>query len=172
MTKKKKMISWQTQIFSIFGVLMALVVMPTTALLSVGMLPTFVAAFVDRTPGKTKAITVGALNLAGCFPFLLQLWSQGHSFDKAIYIISSPTAIITMYAAAAVGYFIDWVLTGFVAGILYQKGEARLKAIAETQAELIKRWGREVTGEIPLDEYGFPLEQFASKAPAQKKKDL
>jgi hypothetical protein len=172
MAKKKKIITWQTQIFSIFGVLMALVVMPTTALLSVGLLPTFVAGFVDRSPGRTKAITVGALNLAGCFPFLLQLWSQGHTFDRAISIVSNPTAIITMYAAAAVGYFIDWTLTGFVAGIMRQRGQARLKVIAETQEELIKRWGREVSGEIPLDEYGVPLEQFVNKPSSAKKKDL
>ena len=32
---------------------------------------------------------------------------------------------------------------------------------------LIERWGEEVTGDMPLDEYGFPLEQ---KQPDEEKK--
>jgi hypothetical protein len=168
--KNKTPIGWQGQIFSIFGLLMAVVVMPTTAMLSIGMLPTFVALFVDRSRAKTKAITVGALNLAGCMPFLLQLWTHGHSFQQAMEIVSDPRAVVVMYAAAGIGYIIDWVLTSFVAGLLYQRGESRRKEILKTQEELIKRWGREVTGEIPLDEYGFPLDQGMLKAPPPKAK--
>jgi hypothetical protein len=64
-----------------------------------------------------------------------------------------------MFAAAALGYMIEWSMTGIVASIMSQKAIARLKAIDEQQKKLIDRWGREVSGEIPLDPYGFPLGQ-------------
>jgi hypothetical protein len=42
---------------------------------------------------------------------------------------------------------------------MVQAGTARSGAIKRRQAELIERWGKEVTGEIPTDRHGFPLEE-------------
>lgn len=153
--KKKKSVG---QVFGGLGLVMAIIFMASTIVLLVGMLPTVVAIFVDRTRQKNKAVTVGAMNLAGCTPFLLELWSQGHNVGKSIDIITDPMAIVVMYAAAAVGYIIDWAMTGLVAGILYDRGQKRAVAIKKKQEELVERWGKEVTGTIPLDEYGFALD--------------
>ena len=68
-------------------------------------------------------------------------------------------AIVVMYSAAAIGYLIDWAMTGLVSGILYDRGQKRTVTIQKKQEELVERWGKEVTGTIPLDEYGFPLEE-------------
>jgi len=147
------------QIFLISGLLMAVVFLPTTVLLGIGMLPTFAAALVDRSKRKTKAITVGAMNLAGSMPFVLELWTEGHNFEKAFSVVTDAKAIIVMYAAAAVGYLIDWAMTGIIAGFLLQRGKARAKAIDKRQKELTERWGKEVTGEVVVDQYGFAVEQ-------------
>ncbi len=158
--KKKKgnlKTSYKGQLFLIFGLVTAAVFLPSTVLLAIGMMPTLAAALVDRSRRKTKAVTVGAMNLAGCTPFLLELWYKGHSFEESAQIISQPTAIIVMYAAAAVGYLIDWALGGIVASVLYQRGNSRKKSIVQRQKDLVERWGREVTGELPLDEQGFPM---------------
>jgi hypothetical protein len=155
--KKKKGISWQTQILLIFVLMAAIAAMPTTMLVFFGMLPTFVALFIDRTGEKTRVLTVGAMNAAGCTPFILQLWTTNNSMDHAGFIITDPRTIIVMYCAAGVGYIIDWAISGLVGTVMVQRANGRREQIAKHQAEMVERWGVEVTGEIPVDAYGFPL---------------
>lgn len=166
---KKSKVSWQTQILLIMCVIAALVFLPSTFLLLVGMIPTPFAIFVDRSRGKNKVMAVGALNLAGCSPFLFELWATEHSFEKSFEIASDPFAIIVMWSAAAVGYLVNWAMTGLVAATMYQRGKSRQKFIKKRQQDLIERWGREVSGEIPLDPEGFPLEQGAKPDASAKK---
>jgi hypothetical protein len=168
--KKKLSRSWQNQLFLIFGILMGVVFLPTTFLLCVGMLPTPVAILADTSRQKTKVMAVGAMNLAGCAPFLIELWANGNNFDRAIDIVTDPKAIIVMYAAALIGYIINWAMTGIVSSLLFEKGKNRQTAILKRQEELIERWGREVTGQIPLDQHGFALAPLDSKTPADTSK--
>ncbi len=154
--KNKK--SWQGQIILIFSVLTGAVFLPSTVMLMIGMLPTPFAVLVDRTKGKNKVITVGAMNLAGCSPFLFELWMQDHSFHKSMEIITDPFAIVVMWSAAAVGYVVNWAMTGIVSASLYQRGQSRLKSIQKSQKELVERWGPEVSGNMPLDPDGFPVQ--------------
>ena len=141
-----------TRIFVIAGFVMAFVFMASTLLLVVGMLPTAIAFLVDRGAKKTKALSVGALNLAGCLTFLLELWVQDNSISGALNIVSEPMNIVVMYFAAAVGYMVDWSMSGIVANILYQRGQARKKAIFKYQESLVDRWGVGVTGKKILDD--------------------
>lgn len=145
-------------VFMAAGVLLGMVFLPTTLLLLVAMIPTAVVLLTDRSKRKTKAITVGAMNVAGTLPFILELWAHGHSFEKSFGIVTDLKAMIIIYAAAAVGYLIDWAMTGIVAGILVQRGHARMKAIRKRQKALVERWGAEVRGDIALDQYGFKIE--------------
>ena len=147
--------SWQIQLMLLFILLAGIVAMSTTMILLVGLLPTFVALFIDRTPEKTRVLTVGAMNAAGCAPFILQLWTTGVSMDNALSIITDPLTIVVMYCAAGVGYIIDWSVSGLVGSVMIQRGSVRRKQIAKRQAELVERWGPEVTGDNPGDAYGF-----------------
>jgi hypothetical protein len=156
--KRKAAKGAHATLFMVAAIVMAAVFLPSSILLAVGMMPSLTVLFVDPARARTKVVTVGALNLAGCVPFLLELWTQGHSIDKALTIVANPQAIIVMYAAAAIGYLIDWSMSAVVAGILYQRGQARQEAIRKRQQELVGRWGVEVTGQIPLDQYGFPID--------------
>lgn len=162
--RSKKGIGFKAQIFLILGLLMAAVFLPTTFLLMVGMIPTPFALFVDRTKGKSKVITVGTMNLAGCSPFLFELWTIDHSFPKSFEIVTDPYAIIVMWSAALVGYVVNWAMTGIVSVSLYQRGLARQKSIAKRQQELVERWGKEVSGDIPLDQFGFPVAEKKPEA--------
>lgn len=150
--------SVKKQLFLGSGLLLGIVFLPTTVLLIIGMMPTIAAFFVDRSKRKTKAITVGSMNLAGCVPFVLELWMGGHNFDMSFSIVTDAKAIVVMYAAAAVGYLVDWAMTGIIASFLLQRGKARLKAIDKRQKELVERWGKEVTGDVVVDQYGFEIE--------------
>jgi hypothetical protein len=64
-----------------------------------------------------------------------------------------------MYMSAAVGYLIEWSVTGMVVIFMTEKGKARLEEIAKRQKELVRKWGPEVTGELKLGPDGFPLEK-------------
>lgn len=144
-------------VLGIAGFIAAVIFMPTTILLFFGMLPTVAAGFIDRSGKGIKALTVGAMNLAGCTPFLLELWTGGHTADLSLEIISDPRTIIVIYCAAAMGYLVDWAVSGIVKSLLLQKAKSRTKEIKDRQSYLVKRWGREVTGELPLDAFGFPI---------------
>ena len=170
--KKKPPVTWQMQILMIFILLSSIAAMPTTVLLFFGMLPTAVAMFIDRTRNKTRALTVGAVNLAGCTPFILQLWTTRHSLENAFVIISDPRTIIVMYCAAGVGYMIDWTVSGLVGSLMASRATHRREQIKKRQQEMVDRWGREVTGEVPVDQMGFALdpEHETAKAPEKPAK--
>lgn len=157
--------------FIVLAVGMGVLLLPSSFLLMVGMIPTAVAGFVDRSKSGAQILTVGSMNLAGCAPFLFDLWMQGHTFDISMRIALNPQAIVVMYAAAGVGYLLDWAMTGVVSGIMVKRGESRAKVIREQQKQLIERWGRKVTGELQLDAQGFPLEIAGASSQEDKKED-
>lgn len=168
--KKKKALTWKMQLVLIFVLLAAIAAMPTTALLCIGMLPTVVAWLIDRTKERTRALTVGAMNAAGCTPFILQLWMTTNTLPNSLMIISDPRTIIVMYCAAGVGYLIDWAISGLVGSVMVQRATSRRDQIAKRKAALVERWGKEVTGEIPVDQYGFPVDDSGlPDRPAPKK---
>ena len=164
--------SGSTRILLIFGLLTTIVFMPTTIVVAIGMLPTIVAVFIDRSAEKTRGLTVGAMNLAGCMPFLLKLWTTHNDTNTAIMIIKDPRTMVVIYCAAGVGYLIDWAVSGLVASVMVQAGTGRRQQIARRQAEIVERWGREVSGDVPTDRHGFPTEVEGSgqKEPIKTRK--
>lgn len=138
--------------------LTAVAILPTTVLFFIGMMPTIAVRLTERSKQRTRVLTVGFMNFAACFPFWFKLVQSGHKFDVALSLIADPFNIVVMYGGALVGYLIEWGLSGVIAGMMVQRGHKRLEAIKKNQEELIERWGREVSGEIPLDIHGFPVE--------------
>ncbi len=169
-SKKNKQapIGWMPQILLIFILLAALAAMPTTVVLFFGLLPTVVAFAVDRTKTKTRVLTVGAMNIAGCAPFVLRLWATDHSLDNAFVIITDPRTIIVMYCAAGVGYILDWTVSGLIGTLMVSKATHRREMIKKRQAEMVERWGREVTGEVAVDASGFPVEEDSNLQKVKK----
>ncbi len=144
--KNTKKMSLKGRLFMIASVLLGLAFLPTAMLLFIGMLPSIVAFFVADRKNGVRTSTVAAMNVAGCIPFILKLWSGENNFEYSLGIITDPQSISVMYVSAAFGYMIDWVVTGLVSSFLYQKGMARMKAIKKKQAFLVSHWGDEVSG--------------------------
>ncbi len=165
MAKKKKKSGWTGQIFFIMALLLGVMFSALGIILLVGMIPSIVAFIVDRTKGRMRAMTVGAINFAGCTPFLVEVFKKGNDISTAVSYIMEPRTIVVMYMAAGMGYLIDWALTGIVSSIMVQRAKARIKEIHKQQKDLVDRWGPEVNGTIPLDEYGFPLDGLATAKP-------
>lgn len=155
---KKRKISFKAFLFSVFTIGALILFLPTTFLLVLGMLPTFVSAAVDREPGKNKTFTIGAMNFAGCFPYLLGVWMQSNSMETVMLYLSDPATIVIIYGSAAVGYLINWLVTIGVSSLLIQRSQLRLKRIEEEKKQLEARWGKEVNGRAELNEQGFPLD--------------
>ena len=156
--KKKKGLGWQAQILIVCAILLGAAFSAISMVLTVGMVPTIVAMIVDRSKGRVRSWTVGFMNFAGCIPFLMEIFKKGNHLDLAIKYIVEPRTIVVIYVAAAMGYLIDWAVTGIAASMQVSKAKARLKEIDKEQKELVERWGAEVTGTTALDEYGFPVE--------------
>lgn len=147
--KKKGKKQGKVQLFLIVSILLSAVFLPTAVLIFIGMVPSFVAYFTDRTKKKTRAVTIIMMNFAGCMPFLMEMWTTDHSLDKAFAMVFNMIPIIVMYSAAAVGYLIDWAMTYIVANVMYQRGLSRVKNIEKRQQELVERWGDDVKIAVP-----------------------
>ncbi len=145
---KRKGIGLKGRFFLAVIVVAGLIFLPTSMLLLVGMLPSLVSVLFSSKGVGAKSSTVAAMNLAGCAPFVLDLWSSGNDFEASVDILFSSQTIMVMYLAAAFGYMIDWVVTGLVSSFLYQKGILRMKDIRKRQKFIIKRWGAGVAGDV------------------------
>lgn len=156
--KKSKKVVFKSRLLLSMMLLTSIAVLPTTIIFFIGMLPTFAARMTDQGKQKTRVLTVGFMNFAACFPFWYKLMQGGHKFDFAVSLVLDPFNIVVMYGGALVGYMIEWGLSGFVAGLMVQRGRKRLEDIKKTQVELVERWGSEVAGDRPLDRFGFPVE--------------
>ena len=155
--KQKKKVFTPVLVFVLLA--LSLVAIAITIIVIIGMLPTMVAAAVDKTKKKAKVMCVGSLNSAFCVPYVLKILENDSTIDFSLSLISDPLTIVVMYTGAALGYMIDWILTNFTKKYMTQKAHNRLKAIKAQQDEMIKRWGFKVTGDLPLDKHGFPLEE-------------
>jgi hypothetical protein len=162
--KRKKKLTWKGQILLILAMFGCVIFSAISIILAVGMIPTIVAAIADRTEGRMRTLSIGAINFAGCAPFIIEVFQKGNNIETAISYISQPRTIVVMYFAAAMGYLINWAMTGIVSSVLVQRTKSRLKDIQKLQSELTDRWGPEVTGTIPLDEFGFPKDMAPAKA--------
>jgi hypothetical protein len=134
--------------------------LPVTVTLVVGMLPSIAAFLADHSREKTRAVTVSLMNFVACFPFLLDVALAPQIMDSAYAVILNPLSIVIMYLGAVMGYFLDWTMAGISNVIMTTRAKQRLDMIARRQKELVRRWGPEVTGEIPVDQDGFPLHQI------------
>jgi len=171
MTTKRRKKS-QSKVLLIAGMMTAIMIAPTTIMLAIGMLPTIVAYFINKRGSRVRALAIGAMNLAGCMPYVYELWLGGHDFSNSLHIVMNPQVVIVMYAAAGVGYVIDWAVSGFVSVILYERGQTRMKEIEKRRQALVERWDKKVTGRIPLDAHGFPVneEMDMEREPTNKNK--
>jgi hypothetical protein len=121
-----------------------LFVLPTSVILMVGLIPTVVALLIDRDPDKTAAITVGAMNLCGVLPFLLDLWKHHHTMPAALHTISDPLSWLVMYGAAGVGWVLYFTIPPVVVNFEVLRSESRIEDLLRQKRELIEEWGPEV----------------------------
>ena len=155
----------KTKLILLIVSVIGFIFLPTAVFLIFGMLPTLAAMAVDRSVGKNKTICIGAMNFAGCFPFLLKFWTDSaeQTIERALQLVGSVETILVIYILAAGGYAIDKAVTGITSSIIIQRMDSRVKKIKAEQDALVKRWGEKVMGVYKLDDYGFPIDPIPSR---------
>lgn len=143
----------------IVAIIIGVVLLPTSLLLFIGLLPSLIA-FLFSTKGRgPRASTVFAMNIAGCVPFVFKLWAGANDFEASVDIVTNAKYLSIIYMSAAFGYMIDWVVTGIVTSYLYQKGILRMKSIKKTQEKMVENWGPKIAGshqgQLENDETGM-----------------
>ncbi|CAO3430680.1 hypothetical protein [Azospirillum doebereinerae] len=132
----------------------ALIVLPTSILFGIGMIPTIVAYVVDRDPDKSAPITVGGLNFCGCMPFAIDLWKHQHTIAAAGKIFTDPLSWLVMFGSAAVGWGLYYGIPPLVAGMEIARAEKRLEVLKGKKVALVQEWGPDVAGDYFAEESG------------------
>lgn len=137
-----------------------LIVLPTTLLVLVGLLPTVVAYVIDDDPEKSAPITVGAMNFCGVMPFAIKLWQDGHSVSVVLVQLTDPLTWFIMYGAAGVGWLVYYGLPPMIAGVVVMRDEARIKALDDERRAIVAQWGPDIVAKAE------PPEADAGETPA------
>lgn len=119
----------------------AVIALPTTIVVMVGLVPTFAARFTDTTRGFYTTRCVGALNFAGIAPFLRILWTGAHDIAQAKQIVSSPFTWLVAYGAAGLGWLLFLSLPNAVVMFKTMEYDLLLRRLRQRQQELVEEWG-------------------------------
>lgn len=131
----------------------ALIVLPTSIVFGLGLVPTVVAYLIDRDPDKPAPITVGGMNFCGCLPFAIDLWKHGHTIGAAMKVFADPLSWLVMYGSAAVGWAFYYGIPPMVASAEVMRSEKRVDVLKQKKVALVQEWGPDVAGDTFEDSF-------------------
>lgn len=126
----------------------AALLLPSTLVLAVCLLPALAARVADRTPNGALTVTVTLPNLCGSLPAMIELWSRGHAIGQASSVLGDPFLWLVAYGGASLGWAIYLLLPPLLRGYYALTTDARIKALERQQEILRETWGPEVGGRI------------------------
>jgi hypothetical protein len=126
-------------------VLLVVVLGFATMLVVLGMLPAFVASYVDTSPGRNAFRVILSCNFAGVFPFLMRLYDNGPPSSDEVYdLIFTPYVWLVMYGSAAFGWGLVWFFPRASHYVLNRLQDTSIKALQDKQQAIVDEWGLEV----------------------------
>lgn len=133
-------------LFYLVGFILLIVIMSFGAVLvTLGMLPTFVASYVDNTDDRNHVRVVAACNFAGVLPFIADLFKKGDISSDAVYdLLFTPYVWLVMYGAAAFGWALVWFFPQAMHLLLNMAQDNSVKALRDKQQQIVDEWGLEV----------------------------
>jgi len=131
-------------LYVMLAIPIGLMIIPTVIVLAVALVPTGVAFIMERGKGYYGGMTVGAMNLAGTAPYLGDLWTQGHTIDTALGIITNVFAWLVFYGAALFGWAIYSTTPVAVSAFMTMTAGHRIAGLRTQQKELVMKWGPDV----------------------------
>lgn len=130
----------------IVGTVLAITALPLCVLFVVGMMPTLVAAIVDRDRSRYLARAVAAMNLAGLVRPVLAVLHIGLNLASVEHVLSDPETWLVMYGAAAIGWLITLGMPSIARLLVDIRADQMQRQLQERADELVKEWGDEVKG--------------------------
>ena len=121
--------------------------LPTVMVLTVGMIPTFIAYATDRRKEKYKTVSVGSLNFVGVLPLLVTLWTKDHSFDMGFSVLTDPFNWLMVLGSSSAGWTIYLIAPSIVSIFLQARIELSVERLKKRQVRLIEEWGDGVSGD-------------------------
>ena len=121
--------------------------LPTVMVLTVGMIPTFIAYATDRRKEKYKTVSVGSLNFVGVLPLLVTLWTKDHSFDMGFSVLSDPFNWLMVLGSSSAGWTIYLIAPSIVSIFLQARIELSVERLKKRQVRLVEEWGDGVSGD-------------------------
>jgi hypothetical protein len=121
-----------------------LAVLPLCLIALPGMMPSIAACFLDGRRTRYLGYTVGVMNFAGVFPFLLVTAQGGMTLEVAAAKLSDPFAWIVMYGAAAIGYLTAAATPPLARLCIEIQSGQRRRALEAMAKAMRSEWGDEV----------------------------
>ncbi len=99
-------------LYMMLAIPIGLMIVPTMIVLMFALLPSGVAFVMERGKGVYGGVCVGAMNLAGASPYLVDLWFEDHTVEAAFAVLTDVFAILIIYGCAAfwLGHLCDYAL--------------------------------------------------------------
>jgi hypothetical protein len=120
--------------------------LPFCLLFAAGMLPSVVAAFVDREPRRYFTFTVAILNLSGMVAPVLALLKVGVSVPGVLQVFGDGRNGIIAYSAAGIGWLLYLAMPSVGRVIVDYRADREERRLARRAEQLVADWGNEITG--------------------------
>jgi hypothetical protein len=140
----------------------ALIVLPTTIVVSFGLAPSFAAFVVDDGRPRYLFRTVLGMNTAALLPYVERLWVGGNDLRGAFAIVGDLYAWLAIYGAAAVGWLAFLGAPAVVSEWRKLAAARRVEKLKARQRELMEEWGAALPTEDSAPE---PAPQAAAAQP-------
>lgn len=148
--KKKKKVTRRkgSKKRTIMIILMLLVLTPilryALLLFVLGLLPWFVASYVDNTEERNWSRVMLACNFSGVLPIMAGLWRKGISFDNMWSVMMDPVSWLIMYGAAFFGWVLLWFFPQAVHFVLDLFQNSNVSGLKKRQQDIVDEWGMQV----------------------------
>jgi hypothetical protein len=120
--------------------------LPLAILLLAGLVPSMVAALIDRARARYLTRAVGFMNLAGLAPLVMQLWGRGLTMIGLGDILSRPVNWLIMYGAAAIGWALFLGMPSLASIFVDIRADQLQQDLKTRAARLVEDWGDDVIG--------------------------
>jgi len=124
---------------------MAVVMLPTTLIVLVGLVPSAVAFFVDTSRDRTLGPIVLPLNIAGILPLVITLWKHGHTMQESLNLLTDPMMLALVLLPSSFGWMLFNYTPHLVSGIMRRRAESRIRSLEKYQEDLVEQWSNAVT---------------------------
>ena len=142
--EKKKGGFLKTLLLIVISIVLIVLIKSTFVFVICGLIPSFVAYYVDATQNRRTFHTVFACNLSGVLPFVSDLVLSGNQTDNMQIMLSDVYVWFIMYASAAFGWGLVWA--GPHAAELFLKAfnTGQITRMQGMQQRLMEEWGEDI----------------------------